>query len=176
LLVQLVSVESASQKAAGKLVACPSRPDGPLGPNRIHDQGRLLRVLNRFRERFPNRFIPPAGSKTKAAVGAGAGADFEQQPAHPGGVYRVLVQCSPITSQTEGVQAMSLHAGIVGIAVACLVGGVLLMVAYGHTAMSTAMAFVIISALANSLRQLEARMKTLEERLAKSEQFPAPAP
>jgi hypothetical protein len=75
---------------------------------------------------------------------------------------------------------MSFHAGIVTIAVVCLLAGVFLLVAVGRTAIPTAMAFVIISTLAsamdNALRQLEARLKTLEERLAKSEQIPAPAP
>jgi hypothetical protein len=74
---------------------------------------------------------------------------------------------------------MSLHAGIVTISVVCLLGGVFLMVAYGRAEMPTAMAFVIISSLAsavaNALRQLEARLKTLEERLAKCEQIPASA-
>jgi transcription elongation GreA/GreB family factor len=54
------------------------------------------------------------------------------------------------------------------------------MVAYGRAEMPTAMAFVIISSLAsavaNAQRQLEARLKTLEERLAKCEQIPASAP
>jgi len=69
---------------------------------------------------------------------------------------------------------MSLHAAIVTIAVACLLTGVFLMVTGGRTAIPTAMTFVIISILAstvaNALRGLETRLKTLEERLANGEE------
>jgi hypothetical protein len=70
---------------------------------------------------------------------------------------------------------MSMHVGIVTVAVVCLLSGVFALVAGGSAAMPTAMTFVIISILAsavdNALRQLEARLKALEERLAKCERI-----
>jgi hypothetical protein len=75
---------------------------------------------------------------------------------------------------------MSLRAAIAIIAILCLLLGIFLMVAYGRSMLQMAMVFVIIStlasAVANAIRQLEARLTALEARLAKCEHIPASAP
>lgn len=70
---------------------------------------------------------------------------------------------------------MNLRTAIAILAGASLLMGVVLMFAYGNAKMPTALAFVFISILgstvANAFAQMEARLKAMEERLAKCERI-----
>jgi hypothetical protein len=75
---------------------------------------------------------------------------------------------------------MSIRASIQIISFAFLLGGIFLWATTGRTALPMAMVFIMSSVLgstvATAIQQMEARLKALEERLARCERIPASAP